>query len=293
MIANLEVKWFYDVIALEEYRSFTLAAQTRNISQSSFSRRIQALESALGFNIIERGINPLQFTARGKTFVGYARNMLDDMDFQIGRIKGRDNVKQSIRIDAAPSLSVILLPQIISDYADSAEKIFFVESINVNDAVFNLKEGKSDFILSFYNEELMNYPFINHKVMDSALHLVTPCNEQGKPLFSLNSEESLPLMKYANNSYMGRQVNQVVDQQPGIPFRLVFVSTMSELLKRMILNGKGVGWLPEFSIQQELESGKLAIMDESLSLKIGAWVYRSGSRLNLSAERFWTHIKAR
>ncbi|STV24579.1 LysR family transcriptional regulator [Klebsiella pneumoniae] len=40
MLANLEVKWLYDVIALEESRSFTLAAKARNISQSSFSRRI-------------------------------------------------------------------------------------------------------------------------------------------------------------------------------------------------------------------------------------------------------------
>ena len=36
MLANLEVKWLYDVIALEESRSFTLAAKARNISQSSF-----------------------------------------------------------------------------------------------------------------------------------------------------------------------------------------------------------------------------------------------------------------
>ncbi|WP_437615702.1 LysR family transcriptional regulator [Erwinia sp. V71] len=292
MIGNLETKWFYDVIALEEYRSFTLAAQKRNISQSSFSRRIQSLETALGFSVFDRSVNPLQLTPQGKTFVGYARNVLDDMDYQLNRIKGLDNFKQSIRIDAAPSLSVILLPELIADYKDSHDKVFFVESINVNDAVFNLKEGKSDFILTFYNEELMNYPFINHKIFDSALHLVTPCDEDGKPLFSLNGDV-LPLMKYANNSYMGRQVNQVIDRRPDIVFMLRFVSSMSELLKRRMLNGDGVGWLPEYSIQRELEEGKLAIMDESLSLKIGAYVYRSGARLNQSAERFWRHIQSR
>ncbi len=46
MLANLEVKWLYDVIALEESRSFTTAAKARNISQSSFSRRIQSLEAS-------------------------------------------------------------------------------------------------------------------------------------------------------------------------------------------------------------------------------------------------------
>lgn len=292
MLSNLEVKWLYDVIALEECRSFTLAAEKRNISQSSFSRRIQALESNLGFSVFNRTVNPPQLTPQGRIFVGYARNMLDDMDFQISRIKGEDKLKQSIRIDAAPSLSVLLLPDLLADYRDSPDKVFFVESINVNDAVFNLKEGKSDFILSFYNEELMNYPFINHKIFDSSLHLVSPCDPDGKPLFSINGGP-LPLVKYANDSYMGRQVNQVIDRIPNTTFILTFVSSMSELLKRMILKGDAVGWLPDYSIQRELEEKKLAIMDPSLTLKISAYVYRSGARLNLTAERFWRYMKER
>lgn len=292
MLSNLEVKWLYDVIALEECRSFTLAAEKRNISQSSFSRRIQALESSLGFSVFNRNVNPPQLTPQGRIFVGYARNMLDDMDFQISRIKGEDKLKQSIRIDAAPSLSVLLLPDLLAEYRDSPDKVFFVESINVNDAVFNLKEGKSDFILSFYNEELMNYPFINHKIFDSSLHLVSPCDPDGKPLFSIN-DSPLPLVKYANDSYMGRQVNQVIDRIPNTTFLLTFVSSMSELLKRMILKGDAVGWLPDYSIQRELEEKRLAIMDPGLTLKISAYVYRSGARLNLTAERFWRYMKER
>ncbi|PRD15444.1 LysR substrate-binding domain-containing protein [Pantoea coffeiphila] len=292
MLSNLEVKWLYDVIALEECRSFTLAAEKRNISQSSFSRRIQSLESNLGFSVFNRNVNPPQLTPQGRIFVGYARNMLDDMDFQISRIKGEDKLKQSIRIDAAPSLSVLLLPDLLAEYRDSPDKVFFVESINVNDAVFNLKEGKSDFILSFYNEELMNYPFINHKIFDSSLHLVSPCDPDGKPLFSIN-DSLLPLVKYANDSYMGRQVNQVIDRIPNTTFLLTFVSSMSELLKRMILKGDAVGWLPDYSIQRELEEKRLAIMDPGLTLKISAYVYRSGARLNLTAERFWRYMKER
>ncbi|MBK0034838.1 LysR family transcriptional regulator [Erwinia sp. S43] len=292
MLSNLEVKWLYDVIALEECRSFTLAAEKRNISQSSFSRRIQSLESNLGFSVFNRNVNPPQLTPQGRIFVGYARNMLDDMDFQISRIKGEDKLKQSIRIDAAPSLSVLLLPDLLAEYRDSPDKVFFVESINVNDAVFNLKEGKSDFILSFYNEELMNYPFINHKIFDSSLHLVSPCDPDGKPLFSIN-DSPLPLVKYANDSYMGRQVNQVIDRIPNTTFLLTFVSSMSELLKRMILKGDAVGWLPDYSIQRELEEKRLAIMDPGLTLKISAYVYRSGARLNLTAERFWRYMKER
>ena len=41
------------------------------------------------------------------------------------------------------------------------------------------------------------------------------------------------------------------------------------------------------------DPSRLTILDESLSLPIGAWLYRSGSRLNQAAERFWQHIKTR
>ena len=72
MLANLEVKWLYDVIALEESRSFTLAAKARNISQSSFSRRIQSLEASLGFSIFDRTWRAdyaRELTGRGKRHV--------------------------------------------------------------------------------------------------------------------------------------------------------------------------------------------------------------------------------
>ncbi len=49
----------------------------------------------------------------------------------------------------------------------------------------------------------MNYPFINHKIFDSYLHGLS-CDEHGRPLFHLH-RGVLPLMKYANDSYMGRR----------------------------------------------------------------------------------------
>ncbi len=218
--------------------------------------------------------------------------MLDDMDFQISRIKGLNNTTQKIRIDAAPSLSVLLLPEIIAGYTDRKNKTFHVESINVNDAVFNLKEGKSDFILSFYNEELMNYPFINHKIFDSYLHLVSPCDEHGRPLFHLH-RGVLPLMKYANDSYMGRQVNQVIDRTPEITLlsHLCFFHERAAQAHDPQWRRRGLAAAVLYSARAD--EGRLTILDESLSLPIGAWLYRSGSRLNQAAERFWQHIKTR
>ncbi len=290
MISNLELKWLHDIVVLEECRSFTLAAEKRNISQSSFSRRIQSIESSVGFEIFDRNTNPLQLTAQGKNFIVYARNLLDDIYFQINRIKGIDNGKQRINISAAHSLSVFLLPDFISQFSQDTDKIFFVESINVDEAVHKLKEGQSDFILSFYNEELMSSPFLHSKILESRLHLVSLCDENKNPIFQLDNS-NLPLIKYTDESYMGRQVNQLMNKYKHLPLELLFVSSMSDVLKRMILNGSGVGWLPDYSIKNEIERNELAILDESLSITMGVYIYRTEARLNVSSERFWQFMR--
>ncbi|GAB1440839.1 hypothetical protein MASR2M36_36240 [Providencia sp.] len=195
------------------------------ISQSSFSRRIQSIESSIGFEIFDRSTNPLQLTSQGKSFIVYARNLLDDIYFQINRIKGIDNGQyQKINISAAHSFSFCFSPDFISQFSKNVDKIFFVESINVDEAVHKLKEGQSDFILSFYNEELMSSPFLHTKILESRLHLVSLCDNNKNPIFKLDGS-ILPLMKYTDESYMGRQVNQLMNKSTNLPFELSFVSS--------------------------------------------------------------------
>ncbi|MDX7986894.1 LysR family transcriptional regulator [Xenorhabdus sp. 12] len=293
MLNNIELKWLYDVVMLEELRSFTLAAERRNISQSSFSRRIKALENAVGFEIFNRNSNPLQLSLQGRGFIVYARNLLSDIEHQIGKIKGGEISKYKINIAAAHSISISLLPELISGFSEKPDKVFNIESIDVDEAVNNIKNGKSDFILSFFNGDLMTSPFLYHKVLDARLYLVSGCDPGGKPLYQLGNAP-LPLMKYADESYMGRQVNQLLEKNFSDQFTYFCVSSMSELLKRMILDGHGVGWLPDYSIRDELRKQKLCLLEpKQASIKTGVFIYRTHSRLNPSSERFWQYMKKR
>ncbi|OTA19792.1 transcriptional regulator [Xenorhabdus beddingii] len=293
MFHNIELKWLYDAVMLEELRSFTLAAERRNISQSSFSRRIQALENAVGFEIVNRNSNPLKLSLQGRDFIIYVRNLLGDIEHQIGKIQGGEISKYRINIAAAHSLSISLLPELISGFSESQDKVFNIESINVDEAVNNLKNGKSDFILSFFNEELMTSPFLHHNVLDARLYLVSGCNADGKPLYRLENAP-LPLMKYTDESYMGRQVNQLLEKDFRDRFTYFCLSSMSELLKRMVLDGHGVGWLPDYLIREELKEQKLCSLEPGqTAIKMGVFIYRTYARLNPSSERFWQYMRKR
>lgn len=292
MLNNIETKWLYDFIALEEYRSFTTAAEKRNISQSSFSRRIRALETAIGFDIFDRSSSPLQLTEQGRVFHAHIRNTLDDLEYQLNKLHGGSHYKNKITIAAAHSLSVFLMPGLLKSVPESQEKIFYVESIDVDEAVLNLKEGRSDFIFSFYNEELMSEPFMHEKILESRLYPVCASNNNGEPLFDIHAT-SVPLLNYTDTSYMGRQVSRYLSSVDSDRFTVHFVSSMSDLLKRMAKSGYGIAWLPDYSIREELDNRELVILDmENAVMNMGVYLYRLDARLNMASEKFWRYMKA-
>ena len=57
ILHNIETKWLYDFLTLEKCRNFSQAAVSRNVSQPAFSRRIRALEQAIGVELFNRRCN--------------------------------------------------------------------------------------------------------------------------------------------------------------------------------------------------------------------------------------------
>lgn len=292
MLNNIETKWLYDFIALEEYRSFTLAAEKRNISQSSFSRRIRALETAIGFELFDRNATPLKLTEQGRLLHAHIRSTLDDLEYQLNKLHGGSHYKNKITLAAAHSLSVFIMPELLKTVPEPQEKIFYVESIDVDEAVLNLKEGKSDFIFSFYNEELMSDPFMHAKILESHLYPVCACDSAGKPLFDIRAP-SVPLLNYTDTSYMGRQVNRYLSSIDSKRFSIMFVSSMSDLLKRMTRQGYGIAWLPDYSIREELKNRELVVLDmPDAVMRMGVYLYRMNAKLNVASEKFWRYMKS-
>ncbi|MCF8999523.1 LysR substrate-binding domain-containing protein [Acinetobacter nectaris] len=291
MIQNIELKWLYDLLTLEKHRSFTLTADLRHISQSSLSRRIQTLEKSLGFDIFDRNTSPLQLTEEGKLFILHVRNLLSDFEYNIDKIKGTSEVRSKISIASAHSLSGYLFPQILKNLKNYKEKTFHVEAIDVNQTIDYLKNGTCDFIISFYDHTLMNSNFLCHKLFSAKLYLVTGTNVSGIPKFSLE-DKNLPFMSYTDESYMGKQVSEFLQQHQSHQFDTNFVSSMSMLLQDMIRSGYGVGWLPDYSIQSDLKNNRLSILPlKGAVLPVDIYLYRHNTRLNTELENFWHFIK--
>ncbi|HDL6030505.1 TPA: LysR family transcriptional regulator, partial [Mannheimia haemolytica] len=92
--------------------------------------------------------------------------------------------------------------------------------------------------------------------------------------------------------YMGRLVNRKLANTIQLKTKTKFISSMSELLKNMVLNHQGIAWLPEYSISEELHNKKVIILDKNeLVIPIKSYIYRMNTRLNNAAERFWNNLQ--
>lgn len=80
ILHNIETKWLYDFLTLEKCRNFSQAAVSRNVSQPAFSRRIRALEQAIGVELFNRQVTPLQLSEQGKIFHSQIRHLLQQLE---------------------------------------------------------------------------------------------------------------------------------------------------------------------------------------------------------------------
>lgn len=290
-LMNIESKWLEDFLTLADCRSFSKAAQQRNMTQPAFSRRIQSLEDALGVQLIDRSKVPIDLTPSGSVFRTSARNLLSQMTDSVDQLKGISRLEGNVvKIAGAHSLASSLIPQIHRLESDrNAKPVLSVESIDVDRAIEALQQGECDVLLAFDDERLRLPPYMSLKVGDAKLLPVSACDEQGNPIFSLSDEEPTPYLAYSINSYMGRQVEKV---RANINLHVVFTSSMTDLLKIHVLDGAGIAWLPDYAIQQEIKENKLTVLDsESLALPISFYAYRYQARLHKAGEQIWQGLR--
>lgn len=73
------LKLFEDFVTLADQRSFSRAAQLRNISQSALSKRIRLLETWLGDELVNRSGHPVTLTREGLAALSPSREIVQMM----------------------------------------------------------------------------------------------------------------------------------------------------------------------------------------------------------------------
>lgn len=287
---NIETKWLLDFLKLAELKNFSKAAIKRNVTQSTFSRRIQALETAVGCQLFNRETTPIALTQSGIEFRSSARSLVIQLEYELDRLSDLTVLgNQKVSIAAGHSIATDILPLMrFNLFSEITDVVLDVRALDIDDAVNMLQERACDIVLSYKNSLLHSAPYLTHKISESKIYCVSGVDSNKQPIYQLSQDTITPLIMHSTGSFMGRLTRDISSQYALKP---IFSSSMTELVKALIIQGEGIGWLPEHAITKQLDSTQLAIIDTTdTDLTAEIYAYRSQSKLHSAGEKVWSKL---
>ena len=167
---------------------------------------------------------------------------------------------------------------------------------NFHDCVQALVDGNCDFLLCYSHEAIpvlldpQVYPSI--KLAEDTFMPVSGTDRRRRALYRLDSKKrrEIPWLTYTSESYLWRVEEHILaKQKPGLPLNAICENPMAESLKAMALEGHGVAWLAESSIQDELADKRLVPFGpRRLQLTFDIRMYRAIHNMRPQLMQFWS-----
>jgi DNA-binding transcriptional LysR family regulator len=178
-------------------------------------------------------------------------------------------------------------------------------ALNVHDAVMLLTEGSCDLLIAYHHpsQPLQLNPD-RYEMLSVGRETLAPyakADAIGQPLFRLPGKagEKVPFLSYASGAYLGRLVEQII-KLSATPLLLdpIYETDMAEGLKAMALEGHGLAFLPNSSVDKETRSSRLvrASAPGTCELSMEVRLYRERPEMTRhtkpQAQALWDFLRA-
>ncbi|MFZ3184554.1 MAG: LysR family transcriptional regulator [Pseudomonas sp.] len=282
-------------VALAEHGHFARAATAVNLSQPALSRSIQALESSLDCQLLERPSRGVSLTAHGQLVLEHARRLLagsralENAVSQLGNLQAGE-----LRLGCGPYPAARLIPQTLGQFSGSFPKVRVQLLI---DDWRNLRRRLLNDELELYVADIREYG------ADPQL-CVTPLQQYpgvifcrpghpllGKEPLELNASLDYPLA----GTSLPAAINQAMQTLTGRAHPLTIECDNFMVLKALVSASDALSMAPWDVVAEEVLSGSLAVLNLPLERLAQSSAYglvsRSGRSLSPAAQAFSTLLQ--
>ncbi|HEX8011362.1 MAG TPA: LysR family transcriptional regulator [Casimicrobiaceae bacterium] len=296
-----EIVWLEDFLALADSGSFSRAAEQRHVAQPALSRRIRSLEEWLGATLIDRSTHPASLTEAGIRFRPLAADVLHRVASAREETRSAQaTAAATLRFAATHALSLTFFPTWIR----SLEARMHGAPIHlISDSLQACEElmlhGRAQLLLCHYHPNVENrldpVEFQSVRVgKDTLIPVVAP---QGPALpefaHARQSGHKLPVLAYSEASGLGRILQMLLGTTLDDQVEFVFTAHLAVVLKSMAIQGRGIAWLPESLIRDELAAKRLVAAGAGRwSIPLQIRLFRRRGLQGSVAEEFWKVAKS-
>jgi DNA-binding transcriptional LysR family regulator len=280
-----QLRTFMEVSRL---RSFSRAAEKLLVTQPAISAQIRTLENEVGARLFDRDGGKVTFTAAGRVFEPFAEHCLqchNHIMVTVGELHRTPRGEISVSANEATSLYV--LPAVFAQFKRQysrvglsivrADRLKTVESVLSREVDFGV----------------VSLPIKDSRLTVDTLHrddvvMVAPSQHPLAARESVKFAEILPHSLLLPKQGRQRELIEDLFRSNDVQPRVAMEVESSELLKRLIVAGLGIGFLPRSNVLEDTKSGALRILKiEGVRLNRElALIYRKDKTLTRAAHVF-------
>jgi DNA-binding transcriptional LysR family regulator len=288
VLAGMDFEQLRTFLEVSRLRSFSRAAEKLMVTQPAISAQIRTLENEVGARLFDRDGGKVTFTAAGKVFEPFAEHCLqchNHITVAIGEL--HRSPRGEISVSANEATSLYVLPTVFAQFKQQYSRVgLSIVRADRARSIESVLSREADFAV-------VSLPLKDPRLVVDVIHrdevvLVAPKNHPLAQRESLKFPEilqhSLLLPKQGRQRELIEDLFRSYDVQP----RVAMEVESSELLKRLIVAGLGVGFLPRTNVLADEKAGALQIVKVDgvrLSREL-AVVYRKDKTLTRAAHAF-------
>lgn len=292
----MNLSWLDDFLALAAAGNFSRAADERHMTQPAFGRRIKALEEWLGTELFDRSSQPVRLTSTGEWFYAVAQDLLA----QVARVPGEARAvaeanSNSLRFAATHALSFTFMPE----WLRSLESHTMGGNIQLGSDMLQrcealLEQSQVQFVVCHFHHKAPGHlhaqGFPSVQIGSDVLIPVTGIDVNGAPCHLLQSNGApVSILTYSGESGLGTILREVLHGElENLATRTPFTAHLASFLRNVVLDGRGIAWLPQSLIADDLATKRLLPAGPpQWNVDLEIRLFRDRTPMGCSAEALW------
>jgi len=247
-----------------ETKSFSRAAQAKNMTQSAMSRLVKSLEEELGVKLLHRKGKAALPTPEGRLFYDHAGKILEDYALMARDIMTSVHAaKGALRLGSSRTPAVHLLPQVLYEFSKAHPGISLDLSVCKASSVFrDLRESKID--VGLVEGNIIDKTFSADVIADDEIVVIA------SEIHPLTIKKSITFQDLIAEPFIlpdrGSGTRELIDEvfrAAGIdPRHIKARMTLGspELIVQMVQAGMGIAFASKWSVFMAVNDGTVKLL---------------------------------
>ncbi|MEI3606084.1 LysR family transcriptional regulator [Pseudogracilibacillus sp. SE30717A] len=241
--------------------NFSRAAEVLNYVPSNVTMQIKALEEELGVRLFDRLGKQLVITTAGKRFLTHIQSALDKLDEARDVVHDNENLSGTLTISANEVLCAYRLPAVFRLFRSRHPGVRLIfRSVPNQQLKQTLFDGTAD-VVFMLDESILSTGLNVEPLIEETYHLfVSPDHHLAKQTVLQLDDFHREVFLVNEKGCTYRTMFDRSFERKGIDSITYLEFHNAEAIKQCAITGIGIAFLPEITVEAEVERGELVAL---------------------------------